>query len=78
LVRIVPNANLRITIFDLLRTHEQKNKKYGKDEEDEQNDAIIHRESINRRRIRHKGIPSLIRINLIFIQKIKEEAELSL
>jgi len=47
---------------------EHKNRKIEKDgenEEDEQNDATICRESIIQRRIRHKGIASLIRINLV-------------
>lgn len=57
------------TIDGLLRTQEQKN---IKDEEDEQNDATIHEESITGRRICHKGIASLRRINLVSSQKPKK------
>lgn len=59
-------------LYDFPRTQEQKNRKYGYDEEDEQNDTTFHGELISRRRICHKGIASLIRINLVFNQKPKK------
>ena len=74
---MVSDANSRTPLLAFKEHKNKKSRKDGEDEEDEQNDVTIRKKSTSQRNIRYNGITSLIKINLIFGKKTKEEAKLS-